>query len=300
MNGDRPFRGSAAFALEPGRRGALRLPLAASLLLHATGLLTAPYWPSAPGRIADSVTVEITEIRERDLPQIPRPPAEAPPAPVSREPVAKPVPPPPDTRTIRERVAERGVLGVLARGTPGRGGADLLPRIRVPRDIRAASQAVSGEAPPLLPGAPPREPADGGREPPGIGGRIASAARASTALSSAVFLTDAGLEAEVSGGIEDPSRSPGAIAATVRQYQSGIRYAYNKELLANNGLSGRISVAFLIRPDGGVESAEISRSTVGWPPLEEAVLRRIRHWKFPESEGGAVRVTFPFVFHPEM
>jgi hypothetical protein len=46
---------------------------------------------------------------------------------------------------------------------------------------------------------------------------------------------------------------------------------------------------------------EVRQSTVGWPPLEEAVKKRIQYWKFgAAAAGGPVRATFPFVFHPEM
>jgi len=86
----------------------------------------------------------------------------------------------------------------------------------------------------------------------------------------------------------------------VKQYQGGIKYAYNRELLSNPALSGKMLVSFSIRPDGSVESVEIRQSTLGWPPLDEAVKKRMQHWKFPRSAGGTVRVVFPFVFHPEM
>lgn len=265
-----------------------RLAVAASVLMHLVGLLTSPYWQSSRADQPDVISVDIAEIPAGDLPKIPSLPAEAPP---------KAVPPPPTREMIRERVASKGVLRALSRGAADSGGADPLSRIQVPREIRVASREAPAEEDFRPRGAPA---GDAGSARPGIASQIASGEKGSTELSSTVFRTDAGLEGEIRGAIGDRNRTVGAIASTVRQYQSGIKYAYNKELLTNPNLSGKITVAFVIRSDGTVEAAEVRTSSVNWPALEEAVIRRMRHWKFPKSEGGPVRVTFPFVFHPEM
>ncbi len=109
------------------------------------------------------------------------------------------------------------------------------------------------------------------------------------------------MDAEISGSIDDQSRSAQAIMSAVKNYQSGIKYAYTQELLKNQSLSGKITVEFVIRPDGSVESVDIKQSSVNWPPLEEAIKKRISlRWNFGQSKGGPVKVAFPFVFHPEM
>lgn len=309
MNGELHLEG---VAIPPGSvpQRFLRLSLLMSFTLHVAGLLTSPYWHTRPATREELMLVDIADIPAGELPKIPDIPAAAPPpAPSPRaeaRPVAKetnplpPQPPPPPTREmIREKIATRGLLKVLSPGKAGEAvaGADPFAGIRIPREIRVASRERS----------PSNEHgvSQGDMEPareksPGIGKQVASSTRAASALSSRVFRTDAGLEGEISGGIEDENRTSGAIASTVGQYRSGIKYAYNKELLKNPSLSGKIVVAFVILPDGSVQSAEIRQSSVDWPPLEDAVLKRLQHWKFPKSRGTPVRVVFPFVFHPEM
>lgn len=271
-----------------------RAAVALSLAMHVAGILTSPYWQPDSAIRDDVVPVDLADLPAEELPEIPRladaaaPPPRAEPAPQKRE-------------AIREKVSSKGLLRVLEARSRNPEAPDPLSRIEVPREVRVASRGPSAPAHDYRPkGIRPPDPAESGSAVPGISGPVARTARSSTALSSKVFRTDSGLEGEIQGGIDDRNRSPQAISATVRQYQSGIKYAYNKELLSQPGISGKITVSFVIRPDGSVESAKIQDSSVNCPPLERAVLRRMSHWKFPESGGTPVRVTFPFVFHPEM
>lgn len=295
MNGELPFR-EIDFPFASRQKGLFRLALVASTVIHAAGLLVSPYLQPAPPAVQDVVSVDLADIPRDRLPAVPPMPRKAsPPRPVPELPAS-----PPTREAVREKVARKGVLGVLARAAASpEGDADPLSRIRLPADIPVASKSAPREADFRPKGHEVGEPSAAAAA-PGIGRHVTASARSATTLSSRVFRTDAGLDAEIRGGTDDRSRSPGAIASTVRRYRSGIQYAYNKELLANPALSGEIVVAFRILPDGSVASAEILRSSVGWPALDDAVLRRLRYWKFPRSDGETVRVTFPFVFHPEM
>jgi len=274
-----------------------RIAVALSVLLHFATLLTSPYWQTREAARDDIVQIDIAEMPKEEVPQIPeasvRPPEAVPPPPP--RPTAAPAEPGPETapsrEAIREKVASQGILKMLG------GKSDPLPAIRVPSDLRPA--------PPKATASPgdyaPRIAEDAGNtRTPGIERQLAATTRAPKAMASQTFRTDTGLEAEVSGASEDPVRSFQAIAATVKQYQGGIKYAYNRELLSNPNLGGKMQVSFVIRPDGGVESVEIRQSTLNWPALDEAVRKRMQHWKFPPSAGGPVRVVFPFLFHPEM
>jgi TonB family protein len=276
-----------------------RAAVALSVLLHVVMLLTSPYWQSRPTPRDTVVEIDIAEMPKAEIPQIPqaavRAPEAVPPPPPRPRPETSTTEPaaeaPPGREAIREKVASQGILRMLG------GKADPLPAIRVPSDLRPA--------PPRAAASPgdyaPRVAEDGGKaRTPGIERQLAATSRAPKALASQTFRTDTGLEAEVSGAAEEPSRSFQAIAGTVKQYQSGIRYVYNRELLANPNLGGKMLVAFVIQPDGSVDSVEVRQSTLNWPPLDEAVRKRMQHWKFPRSPGGPVRVVFPFVFHPEM
>lgn len=280
-----------------------RSALLLSLVLHVAGLFTSPYWQSRPASPQDYLQVDIADIPPKDLPKIPDLPIAKPPPPPppirSGAKEAYPAPKPVPTREkIREKIAGMGILKMLGKEMPGDSGSDSVGGIKIPREIRVASKGSPTVPYNAAPGGE-EDPSKVGRA-PGIGKQVATASRAPRGLSSQVFRTDSGMDAEISGGIGDENRTSGAIASVVSQYRSGIRYAYNRELLKNPSLSGKIVVSFVIRPDGSVESPEIRQSNVNWPPLDEAVLKRLAHWKFPKSRGTAVRVIFPFVFHPEM
>lgn len=280
----------------------LRAAVALSVLLHLLMLLTSPYWQSRVTTGDQIVQIDIAEMPREEMPRIPEVPVRAPeavPPPPPRPISSMKDTAPPEASTaqtreaIREKVASRGLLKMFS----GKGGADPLPEIRVPGDLRPA--------PPRAAPAPadyaPRTASERGKaKTPGIDREVAQTARASKEMTSQTFKTDTGLEAEIAGASGEPSRSFQSIAATVKQYQGGIKYAYNRELLANPNLSGNMLVSFVIRPDGAVESVEVRQSTLNWPPLDDAVKKRMQHWKFARGTGGPVRVVFPFVFHPEM
>ncbi len=300
MNTDVQFQG-IAFTTGSGSRRFFQVALIASAAMHIAGFLTTPYWQPARTAADEVLTVDIADIPTRELPKIPNLPAPEPP-PANAAPATRPAPagPPPPTReSIREKVARRGILGALSGKADGPG-RDADSGLKIPDDIRYASRGSAGASDYRPTGRADEPPAPPRPANPGIGRHVDAAARPSAALASRVFRTDAGLEGQISGAVDDQRRTPGVIASTVRQYQDGIRYVYNRELRANPNLSGEITVAFDILPDGTVARTEVRQSSVNWPALEDAVLKKMKNWKFPPSRGGLVRVVFPFKFLPEM
>jgi TonB family protein len=280
----------------------LRAAVALSVLFHLLVLLSSPYWQSRVDTGERIVEIDIAEMPKEEAPRIPEVPIRAPeavppPPPRPASPTKDAVPPEasvvPTREAIREKIASRGLLKVFG----GKGEADPLPEIRVPGDLRPAPPRAT---PTPADYAPRTASGDGKAKTPGIDRELAATARVSKEMTSRTFKTDTGLEAEIAGASGEPSRSFQSIAATVKQYQGGIKYAYNRELLANPNLSGNMLVSFVIRADGSVEAVEVRQSTLNWPPLDDAVKKRMQHWKFAGGTGGPVRVVFPFVFHPEM
>jgi len=279
-----------------------RIAVALSVALHFAVLMTSPYWQTRPDAGERIVEIDIAEMPKEEIPAIPEVRVRAPeavPPPPPRPSAAAMDPPssagtaPPSREAIREKVASRGILKMLGE----KGAADPLQSIRLPGDLRPPPPRANPSPGDYV----PRPVEEGGKaRNPGIERQIAAAPRAQKTMVSQTFRTDSGLEAEISGASDEPSRSFQAIAATVKQYQGGIRYVYNRELLVNPNLAGKMMVAFIILPDGTVDSVEVRQSTLGWPALDDAVKGRMRHWKFPRGAGGPVRVVFPFVFHPEM
>jgi len=279
----------------------LRSAVVLSILLHIVMMVTSPYWQSRVTPGERIVQIDIAEMPKEEMPKIPEVPLRAPeavppppPRPTFAEkdlaPAAEPIVP--SREAIREKVASRGLLAKLR----DMDAADPLPEIRVPRDLRPAPPRDT----PAQGDYAPRNVAEGGKaKNPGIDRELAATARASKEMISRTFKTDSGLKVEIASASDDPSRSFQSIAATVKQYQGGIKDAYNRELRANPNLEGEMLVSFVIDAEGAVKSVEVRASTLNWPPLDEAVKKRMQFWRFARATGGPVRVVFPFVFHPE-
>ncbi len=300
MNTDVPFQGYALASEDRSRRYFL-IAVIASAGMHVAGILTSPYWQPARTAVDEVLTVDIADIPAGELPKIPELPAPAPPAAPSQaaRPAPTEAPPPPTREAIREKVGNRGLLRLFGAKSDGPA-READAGLKIPDDIRYASRGAAGAGdyrPTARAGERPAAPRPAN---PGISRQLDDAAKPSPKMSSLTFRTDAGLEAQVDGAIQDQYRSTSAIASKIRGYHSGIRYAYEKELRVNPGLSGEITVAFVILPDGSVTSIEIRESNVKWPALEDAVRRTMRRWKFDASRGGPVRVVFPFKFLPEL
>ena len=91
-----------------------------------------------------------------------------------------------------------------------------------------------------------------------------------------------------------------AFQRTVAHYGRQVRFCYEKRLLSDHSLAGRIVVRFRITGDGDVVSAELTESTVANPDFEACVVDSMKTWVFKAPRGGGdVLVNYPWVFNPE-
>ncbi|MCB0368011.1 MAG: energy transducer TonB [Bdellovibrionales bacterium] len=98
-------------------------------------------------------------------------------------------------------------------------------------------------------------------------------------------------EAWTEGGLDR-----NAIAAVIQRHLSEVRYCYESGLQKKPNLSGRVSMKFMIGPNGSVRTAQVSQSSLGHRPVENCIRDHLKTWKFPEPEGGVnVKVSYPFV-----
>jgi len=75
-----------------------------------------------------------------------------------------------------------------------------------------------------------------------------------------------------------------------------VQACYEKALLANPGLGGRIVFDWTVTSTGKVKGVRVRSSTLGSAKVASCIAGKIRRWKFPKPEGGDVTVTFPFLF----
>jgi hypothetical protein len=100
--------------------------------------------------------------------------------------------------------------------------------------------------------------------------------------------------AEVSGRLP-----PDTIRRVVRQNHSRLRLCYEKGLMTNPTLTGRVNVRFVIGSEGRVTHVAEAGSDLPDASVTRCVTRAFQDIGFPKPEGGIVTVVYPISFHPE-
>ncbi|MCG3173456.1 MAG: hypothetical protein GMKNLPBB_01653 [Myxococcota bacterium] len=99
--------------------------------------------------------------------------------------------------------------------------------------------------------------------------------------------------------LEDPSPAihPSLIEAVVARWRGQVRACYEKSLLRDPQLAGRVLMVFTIGPDGAVTSAQADPDSVQNGELHECLESRLMEWRFPVSANGSpVTVRYGFRF----
>jgi hypothetical protein len=89
-----------------------------------------------------------------------------------------------------------------------------------------------------------------------------------------------------------------AVLKVVNGHLDEIRDCYERELLHNPGISGKILMEWLIQLDGTVRYAKVKFTNIGHSSdLHTCLQAQVVTWNFPRPKGGEeVLVTFPFLF----
>ncbi len=96
---------------------------------------------------------------------------------------------------------------------------------------------------------------------------------------------------EVDGAVDSAS-----VAKTIKGSSAAVKRCYDKALLANPTLKGKVSVTILINEKGRVESIDIAEDTLKDAETIKCIKGVISRLRFPKPEGGPASVTFPFMF----
>lgn len=86
------------------------------------------------------------------------------------------------------------------------------------------------------------------------------------------------------------------IQRVVRRHKPEVRHCYEQGLISRPDLEGRVSVRFIVQPDGHVSTSVTQSQSLGSDRVSECVSSAVYRWGFPQSEG-ITAVTYPFVFH---
>jgi outer membrane biosynthesis protein TonB len=93
------------------------------------------------------------------------------------------------------------------------------------------------------------------------------------------------------------SLSYGEIFKVVQKAISDLQYCYEKELVNNASLGGKLTAVWTIGTSGAVINAKIQKSEVRSGKVHSCVTRTVKRLKFPKPRGGGVvEVSFPFNF----
>ncbi|MCC7538341.1 MAG: TonB family protein, partial [Deltaproteobacteria bacterium] len=96
------------------------------------------------------------------------------------------------------------------------------------------------------------------------------------------------------------SLSSEVIRRVIRRHINEVRFCYERALMQQPELAGRVSVRFVIGSTGAVQSASIATSTLGNANVESCIVSAVRRWTFPAPEGGGiVAVTYPWTLQRE-
>ncbi len=94
------------------------------------------------------------------------------------------------------------------------------------------------------------------------------------------------------GGSLDRSEIQRVINENIGQIQR----CYERELVRQPGLSGKIQVEWVIGSSGAVRTARQQFSNLSSTNVSNCIMNAIRTWRFPTPKGGDVVVSYPFIF----
>ncbi len=97
-------------------------------------------------------------------------------------------------------------------------------------------------------------------------------------------------EATVEGGLDRDQ-----IIAVINKNRGQIVYCYEKGLQRQPDIGGRVSVSFVIGPNGRVSTAKVAQTSLASRMVENCIVSKLRTWHFPQPVGRVnVDVLYPF------
>ena len=88
-----------------------------------------------------------------------------------------------------------------------------------------------------------------------------------------------------------------AVARTVNAHLQEVRACYERALLKEPGLAGKVVLEWTISLSGDVATAKTKSSTLHNSAVESCILQDLKSWRFPPAKGGLVIVSYPFLFN---
>jgi hypothetical protein len=88
-----------------------------------------------------------------------------------------------------------------------------------------------------------------------------------------------------------------AVAKAVNSHLQEVRACYERALLKDPGLAGKVVLEWTISTAGRVVTAKTKTSSLRNSAVEGCILQSLKTWQFPVARGGVVIVSYPFLFN---
>jgi len=88
-----------------------------------------------------------------------------------------------------------------------------------------------------------------------------------------------------------------AVAKVVNAHLQEVRACYERALLREPALAGKVVLEWTISQGGKVTSTKTKSSTLKSSAVEACILESLKSWQFPPARGGIVIVSYPFLFN---
>jgi hypothetical protein len=98
-------------------------------------------------------------------------------------------------------------------------------------------------------------------------------------------------QARVQGNIDRAD-----VLRVINERMGAITRCYERRLMSNPSLSGRLVFGWTITSAGRVSGVNVRSSTVADPAVASCISRIIGGMRFPQPRGGSVTISFPFLF----
>jgi TonB family protein len=90
----------------------------------------------------------------------------------------------------------------------------------------------------------------------------------------------------------------GVVQAVIRERNPSISRCYAEGLRRNPGLSGKLSVRFVIARDGSVSEAKLAESSLPDGEVNRCIVAQFSAMRFPQPADGKMTVLYPVQFAP--
>jgi TonB family protein len=87
------------------------------------------------------------------------------------------------------------------------------------------------------------------------------------------------------------------VAKVVNSHLQEVHACYERALLREAGLAGKVVLEWTIATNGRVVAAKTKSSTLRNSAVEACILNALKTWTFPPASGGSVIITYPFLFN---